>query len=137
MRVQGRALAARESKLEALQETLAESVAALITSEDWQRALTFAARFRARSFNNCMLIAAGHYAAYTEGRVPEPSPTYVAGFRQWQSLGRQVVKGQSGYGILAPVTARFASVDTRRTRLVATGSIAERSPPRARSCGHG
>lgn len=109
MRVQGRALAARESKLEALQETLAESVAALITSEDWQRALTFAARFRARSFNNCMLIAAGHYAAYTEGRVPEPSPTYVAGFRQWQSLGRQVVKGQSGYGILAPVTARFAS----------------------------
>ena len=60
-------------------------------------------------FNNSLLIAAGHYAAYTEGRVPDPSPTYVAGFRQWQSLGRHVVKGQSGYGILAPVTARFAS----------------------------
>ena len=40
---------------------------------------------------------------------PSRVPTYVAGFRQWQSLGRHVVKGQSGYGILAPVTARFAS----------------------------
>jgi hypothetical protein len=41
--------------------------------------------------------------------VPEPTPTYVAGFQQWLSLGRHVVKGQHGYGILAPVTARFAS----------------------------
>lgn len=102
-------LAARDAKLEALQTRLAESVAALVTGEDWKRALTFAARFRSRSFNNTLLIAAAHYAAYTEGRVPEPSPTYVAGFRQWQSLGRHVVKGQSGYGILAPVTGRYAS----------------------------
>ena len=109
MRVQGRALAAREAKLEALHERLAESVAALVTGEDWKRALVFAARFRSRSFNNSMLIAAAHYSACLEGRVPDPSPTYVAGFRQWQSLGRHVVKGQSGYGILAPVTARFAS----------------------------
>ncbi|MCB0909322.1 MAG: serine/arginine repetitive matrix protein 2, partial [Nocardioidaceae bacterium] len=42
-------------------------------------------------------------------RVPEPMPTYVAGFHQWLSLGRHVVKGQAGYGILAPVTARFAT----------------------------
>lgn len=102
-------LAARAAKLEALQERLAESVAALVTGEDWQRALAFAARFRSRSFSNSVLIAAAHYTAYIEGRVPEPSPTYVAGFRQWHSLGRQVVKGQSGYGILAPVTARYAS----------------------------
>ena len=109
MRVQSSAVAAREAKLEALHERLAESVAALVTGEDWKRALAFAARFRSRSFNNSMLIAAAHYSAYIEGRVPDPSPTYVAGFRQWQSLGRHVVKGQSGYGILAPVTARFAS----------------------------
>jgi len=60
-------------------------------------------------FNNTMLIAAQHLSAYKEGRVPEPTPTYVAGFHQWLSLGRHVVKGQHGYGILAPVTARFAS----------------------------
>ena len=41
--------------------------------------------------------------------MPEPTPTYVAGFKQWLSLGRHVEKGQSGYAILAPVTARFAS----------------------------
>ncbi|WP_208544077.1 ArdC-like ssDNA-binding domain-containing protein [Nocardioides seonyuensis] len=84
-------------------------MAALVTGEDWTRAMTFAVRFRSRSFSNSLLIATAHLAAYNEGRVPEPSPTYVAGFRQWQSLGRHVVKGQSGYGILAPVTARFAS----------------------------
>jgi antirestriction protein ArdC len=101
--------AAREAKLEALQQQLAASVAALVSGEDWKRALTFAAQFRSRSFNNTMLIYAQHYAAYSEGRVPAPTPTYVAGFHQWLSLGRHVEKGQHGYGILAPVTARFAS----------------------------
>ena len=109
MTTQVRARAAREAKLEALQEQLSNSVAALVTGEDWKRALTFAAQFRGRSFGNSMLIAAQHFAAYNEGRVPDPSPTYVAGFHQWLSLGRHVEKGQHGYGILAPVTARFAS----------------------------
>src|SRR4051812_18219653 len=101
--------AAREAKLEALQAELSDAVSALITGEDWKRAMTFAAQFRSRSFNNTMLIYAQHYAAFNEGRVPDPTPTYVAGFHQWASLGRHVVKGQHGYGILAPVTARFAS----------------------------
>lgn len=109
MRTQRNDAAAREAKLEALHEHLAEAVGALVTSDDWRRALEFAARFRARSFNNTLLIYAQHQAAYAAGRVPEPSPTYVAGFKQWLSLGRHVDKGQSGYAILAPVTARFAS----------------------------
>ncbi|GAA4760240.1 hypothetical protein GCM10023350_53130 [Nocardioides endophyticus] len=104
-----RSRVAREAKLEALQQRLTESVAALVSGEDWTRALTFAARFRGRSFGNSVLIAAQHFAAYKEGRVPGPTPTYVAGFHQWLSLGRHVEKGQSGYGILAPVTARLAS----------------------------
>lgn len=100
---------AREARLEAIHDQLSKSVAALTTSDDWRRALEFAARFRSRSFNNTILIYTQHSKAYEEGRVPEPMPTYVAGFKQWQSLGRQVVKGQSGYAILAPVTARFAT----------------------------
>jgi hypothetical protein len=99
----------RTAKLDALHQQLSESVAALVTGEDWKRALTFAAQFRARSFNNTMLIYAQHYAAHQEDRVPDPTPTYVAGFHQWLSLGRHLQKGQHGYGILAPVTARFAS----------------------------
>jgi len=109
MRVQARDPAAREAKLAALQQRLAESVGALVTGDDWKRALEFATKFRSRSFNNSMLIYVQHFAAFQQGRVPEPMPTYVAGFRQWLSLNRQVMKGQSGYAILAPVTARFAS----------------------------
>ena len=101
----------REAKLEALQQQLTDAVAALVTGEDWKRALTFAARFRSRSFNNTMLIYAQHNAAHQDGRVPSPTPTYIAGFHQWLSLGRHVIKGQHGYGIFAPVTARFASPD--------------------------
>ena len=109
MRSQTRDLAAREAKLDALQQQLTASVSALVTGEDWKRALEFAARFRSRSFNNTMLIYIQHHDAFQQGHVPEPMPTYVAGFRQWLSLNRHVMKGQSGYAILAPVTARFAS----------------------------
>src|SRR4051794_18538950 len=100
MRAQARDLAAREEKLEALQQKLTESVGALVSGEDWKRALGFAAKFRGRSFGNTMLIAVQHYAAFQEGRAPDPMATYVAGFRQWQSLNRSVMKGQSGYAIL-------------------------------------
>lgn len=99
----------RDAKLEALHTQLTGAVEALVSGEDWKRALTFAAQFRSRSFNNTMLIWSQHAAAYGEGRVSEPAPTYVAGFHQWLSLGRHVEKGQHGYGILAPVAARFAS----------------------------
>lgn len=100
---------AREAKLDALHAKLTESVGTLVSGDDWRRALEFSAKFRSRSFNNTMLIYLQHYEAFQAGRVPSATPTYVAGFRQWQTLGRQVMKGQSGYGILAPVTARFAS----------------------------
>ena len=101
--------AAREAKLDELHERLTGAVEQLVSGEDWARALAFAARFRARSFSNTLLIWVQHEAAYEAGRVPEPMPSYVAGYRQWQTLGRQVEKGQAGYQILAPVTGRFAS----------------------------
>lgn len=53
MRTPTRALAAREENLAALQERLTDAVGALVTSEDWKRALEFAARFRARSATRC------------------------------------------------------------------------------------
>ena len=101
--------AARDAKLDELHETLTGAVEQLVSGEDWKRALTFAANFRSRSFNNTLLIWVQHQAAFEQGLVPDPMPSYVAGYRQWQSLGRQVQKGQPGYQILAPVTGRFAS----------------------------
>lgn len=103
------ARAAREAKLDEVREQLNAQVEKLVTSEDWKQALTFAAKFRSRSVNNSWLIFAQHQAAWEAGRVPDPMPTYVAGFRQWEQLGRQAMKGQKGYAILAPVTGKFAS----------------------------
>lgn len=101
--------AARDAKLDELHEKLAGAVEELASGDDWKRALTFAANFRSRSFNNTLLIWVQHQAAHEQGLVPDPMPTYVAGYKQWQDLGRQVQKGQPGYQILAPVTGRFAS----------------------------
>jgi len=103
------ARAAREAKLDELQERLTAAVEQLVTGEDWAQALAFAARFRSRSFNNTLLIFAQHEAAYLEGRVSEPLPTFVAGYRQWEQLGRHVDRGQKAYAILSPVLGRFAS----------------------------
>lgn len=103
------AVAVREAKLDEIASRLEAAVEELTTGEDWCRAMTFAARFRSRSFGNVLLIYAQHERAYGEGRVPGPFPTYVAGFGQWKQLGRSVDKGQHGYMIYAPVTARFAT----------------------------
>ncbi|MBT2483112.1 MULTISPECIES: ImmA/IrrE family metallo-endopeptidase [unclassified Microbacterium] len=99
----------REVKLDELHEGLTGAVEQLVSGPDWARALAFAARFRSRSFSNSVLIWEQHQGAYGAGLVPEPFPSYVAGYRQWQGLGRQVQKGQPGYQILAPVTGRFAT----------------------------
>ncbi|WP_373270378.1 ArdC-like ssDNA-binding domain-containing protein [Brevibacterium aurantiacum] len=103
------ARAARDAKLDELNERLTGAVETLVSGEDWGRALAFAARFRSRSFNNTLLIWVQHEANHSAGRVPEPFPSFVAGYRQWQQLGRQVQKGQPGLQIFAPVTGRFAS----------------------------
>lgn len=101
--------AAREARVEELQNTLTASVESMITGEDWKQALRFVARFRKRSANNVWLIYAQHQEAFAQGRVSEPFPTFVAGAAQWKTLGREVLEGQDPYEILAPLKARFAS----------------------------
>ena len=97
------------AKLAGLHQRLVASVEELVNGNEWNRALEFSARFRSRSFNNSLLIWAQHSAAHERGLVPTALPSYVAGFRHWQTLGRHVVSGQKGYMIFAPLTARFAS----------------------------
>ncbi|MBN9178773.1 MAG: ImmA/IrrE family metallo-endopeptidase [Microbacterium sp.] len=101
--------AARDAKLDELHERLAGAVERLVSGDNWRRALEFGARFRSRSFGNTLLIFVQHLDAFEQGRVPVSEPSYVAGYKQWQMLGRQVERGQAGYQILAPVTGRFAS----------------------------
>ncbi|MGC0142674.1 MULTISPECIES: ArdC-like ssDNA-binding domain-containing protein [Micrococcales] len=101
--------ATRDAKLEQLHERLSTAVNQLVSGEDWKRALEFAARFRARSFRNTLMIFAQHLDAFEQGRVQAAEPSYIAGYKQWQTLGRQVEKGQPGYMIFAPVMGSFAS----------------------------
>ncbi|MDR1266685.1 MAG: hypothetical protein LBK42_14290 [Propionibacteriaceae bacterium] len=65
----------REAKFEALHERLAAAVEGLVTGEDWIRAMTFAARFRSRSFTSTLLIYAQHAERYATGLITEPFPS--------------------------------------------------------------
>lgn len=79
----------RKADREAILDTLHTKIDTLTSSEDWAAYLRFAASFRKYSFNNQMLI-----------QVQCPNATHVAGFRKWQSLGRQVRKGEKAIKIL-------------------------------------
>src|SRR5271163_4896483 len=111
------------AKVAAAQEVLAAEVASLVTGEDWRKFLDFQAQLHDYSANNVMLIFAQHGRAYEEGRVPDPTPTYIAGFETWRALGRSVERGQHGYAILAPMrgTRREARDGEGNVRALARG----------------
>ena len=77
----------------------------LLSSEGWRRFAETRAAFHRYSFGNCMLIA-----------MQRPDAVQVAGFKAWQSLGRQVRKGERAIRILAPMTMK-----ERDTRDAETG----------------
>jgi len=103
-------------RVAAAQAVLETEVTALRSGEDWRSYLEFSAKLHAYSPNNIMLLHVQHAKAFEEGRVDTPSPTFIAGYRAWQALGRQVDKGQKGYAILAPVRYK------RREAVDATGT---------------
>jgi N-terminal domain of anti-restriction factor ArdC len=90
----------RKAEREALLATLGEKVAALASSEDWLAYLRFVAAFRRYSFFNVCLIAA-----------QAPHATYVAGYRPWQQLGRQVRKSERTIKILGYSTKKITKTN--------------------------
>ncbi len=74
-----------QDKLAALHEQISDGVAALVESQGWRAMLDTAAKCHIYSLGNLLLIGA-----------QAPHATRVAGFRSWQSLGRQVRKGERG-----------------------------------------
>ncbi len=91
---------AGRDKLAALHEQISDGVAALVESDGWRAMLDTSAKFHSYSLGNLLLIGA-----------QAPQATRVAGFRTWQSLGRQVRKGERGIAILAPCTYRPKTAD--------------------------
>jgi antirestriction protein ArdC len=107
----------RAQRIEAAQAVLADAVANIRDGEDWKRFLGFQSKLHSYSANNVMLIAAAHNALYEDGKVPTPLPSYVASYRKWQELGRQVERGQTGLAIIAPMRG------TRREAVDADGNL--------------
>lgn len=93
-----RSIADRDAELEALTQQIVDGVRQ-VTVDDagaWLKFLDFAKGFHTYSFRNQMLIY-----------LQNPDATLVAGYRDWQTRGRQVTKGEKGLRIFAPVTKRL------------------------------
>ncbi|MHB1527092.1 MAG: ArdC-like ssDNA-binding domain-containing protein [Candidatus Dormibacteria bacterium] len=87
--------APNQARHEAALRQLREGITGLASSEGWARWLGVCRRFRTYSFSNQVLILA-----------QRPEATWVAGYRTWQGLGRQVCRGERGIAILAPCWPR-------------------------------
>jgi len=87
----------RDEKMRDALATLERGIAAILDGDDFARYLALLARFHMYSPNNVALIHAQRSVA-----------TRVAGYRAWQTLGRQVKKGERGIRIVVPYRARVA-----------------------------
>jgi len=102
----------RKAQAEALHASISDQVDALRHSDQWRAFLDFARSFHPYSLNNLLLI----HAQY-------PTATAVAGFRQWQTKGRQVRKGEKAIRIFGYSTKTITEQDD-------TGTETERRIPR-------
>src|SRR5712671_2384655 len=81
-------------------ERLAAAVEQMADSDTFVAWLRARATFRDYSLNNTLLIA-----------TQRPDATRVAGYKAWQTLGRQVRKGEHGIKILAPCRIKTEGTD--------------------------
>lgn len=84
---------AAAEKRAALVQSLEAGFTRVQSSEEYRAYLSTLARFHNYSLNNVLLIY-----------MQRPDAQRVAGFHAWQSLGRNVRKGEKGISILAPCT---------------------------------
>lgn len=84
-----------QQKREELTAQLEQGVAALRESQHFQHWLDTASKFHSYSFGNQILIG-----------MQRPDASRVAGYRAWQGMGRQVLKGEKAIKILAPTFFR-------------------------------
>lgn len=102
--------AEREARIEGLQADLTTKVLDLRHGEAWSRWLEFTARLHSYSFYNSMLIM-----------LQCPEATHVASYKTWQSLGRQVRKGEQGLLIYAPLMGKREDKETGEEKSVLRG----------------
>lgn len=62
-----------------------------------------------------------HYSPRNVLTLAAAGATDVAGYREWQQLGRQVRRGEHGIALVAPVVKK--DKDTGETRVVNMGTV--------------
>lgn len=91
-----------KKNIEGITEKLEQGMKDLLNSENWKAYLKTMSRFHKYSFGNCILIT-----------MQFPEASRVAGYKTWQSLGRQVRKGEKAISILAPCPHKRKTEVTR------------------------
>lgn len=86
----------RQTRQNKALDRLHTNVAKMLNSDTWKAALDFRRRLQhPYSFGNLLLI-----------QEQNPEATMVAGFKKWQTVNRQVRKGEKGIMILAPLIGK-------------------------------
>jgi hypothetical protein len=109
---------AAKKAAEAVHAQLLEHVQNLVTSDNWPKLLqamtakngTELSRF---SFNNMLLLM-----------MQMPTATAVVTYDNWQTRGRQVIKGQKALRVIAPITIKDPR-DENKTQIVGFRAQAE------------
>lgn len=92
------------TKIEQIRTTLNEGITALADSGEWAKMLDYMAKFHKYSVPNVLLLLS-----------QAPKATCVAGYRQWEEMGRQVRKGEKAL--------RIFGYRTRTVRVDAEGRL--------------
>lgn len=99
--------------IEALHQQLRDAIDAIESGEQWRAWLEFAQKLHKYSFNNLILIWS-----------QRPSASQVAGYTTWQSVGRQVRRGEKAIRVMAPVIRKAKDLDPNaQARTDPTGQI--------------
>lgn len=85
----------REEKMSEIQERLMNGTKEIYESGKWAEYISVMSKFPNYSINNCILIAS---------QCPQAS--YVCGYKKWNEFNRNVLKGESGIMIFAPIKGK-------------------------------
>lgn len=86
----------REEKMSEIQERLMNGTKEIYESGKWAEYISVMSKFPNYSINNCILIAS---------QCPQAS--YVCGYKKWNEFNRNVLKGESGIMIFAPIKGKI------------------------------
>ncbi|MFL0579456.1 ArdC-like ssDNA-binding domain-containing protein [Dietzia sp. 179-F 9C3 NHS] len=91
----------RKERAEAIRAEIDDAIAELGTADGWQKFMDFRSQFTSYSLTNVLLIQAQY-----------PNATMVGGAKsRWNSLGRNIRKGEKAIWINAPCTRRIKETD--------------------------